>query len=148
MDEAFQLATSNNVSNFSLQIKGWPGPIVQQRDKYPSNFVTPKTPAQFQDVGSQRFNSELALFLLVASEADFWIYSWFWQFYDYIPGDATSTVASDFYPQAKCKLGQPKGPYTRNTGTWTYSRKFEYADVFVDLNNRTASKVTFDSCDI
>ena len=27
---------------------------------------------------AERFNSELALFLLVADELDYWIYSWFW----------------------------------------------------------------------
>ena len=71
----------------------------------------------------------------------------FWGFYDYIPGDPTSSVPTDFFPQAKCKLGAPIGKYTRKPGTWTYTRKYTHADVFVDLIDRIASKVTFTGCD-
>ena len=41
-------------------------------------MVQPNTTALQQKIGLERFNSELALFLLVASERDYWIYSWFW----------------------------------------------------------------------
>jgi hypothetical protein len=147
MDEAFQLATSDVVSNISLLIKGWPGPIVRQKDMYPPNIPTPKTPAELQQVAGDRFNSELALFLLVADANDFWIYSWFWGFYDYVPNEAESTVPSAFFPQAQCALGPPKGPYTRTSPTaWLYERHFEHASVFVDLGNRTASRVDFIDC--
>ena len=37
MDQAFQMATSATVANMTLQVKGWPGPIVKQRDQYPPN---------------------------------------------------------------------------------------------------------------
>ena len=53
----------------------------------------------------------------MAKETDFWIYSWFWGWYSYVGGNETSTVPADFYPQAKCKLGAPAGPYTRVAGT-------------------------------
>lgn len=146
MDQAFELVTSPTVANMTVQIKGWPGPIIKQRDQYPSNGPpTPQTPAEFAEVASARFNNELAIFLLVANEFDTWIYSWFWGFYDYVPGDPTSTIPAGFFPEANCKLGAPKGPYTRDPATMTYTRDFEHAHVFVDLKNRTACSVKFDT---
>lgn len=147
VDEGFQLAVSPLLKNVSTVFKGWPGPIIHQRDQYPPTIPTPQTPAEFQKVAGERFNSELALFLLVAGELDYWVYSWFWSFYDYIPGNESSTVPAEFYPEAKCKLGEPYGPYYRVPGTWTYRRMFKHATVFVDLENRTASHVDLVNCD-
>ena len=98
---------------------------------------------ELQRVGGERFNSELAFFLLVAEDTMFWLYSWFWGFDDWVPGQVDSSVPAGFFPQAKCQLGAPKGKATRKVGTWTYTRQYEHASVFVDLNNRTASSVTF-----
>ena len=70
---------------------------------------TPSTPAEMQTAAALRFNSELAYFLLVATEFDFWIYSWFWDWGNYVPGSAESTVPMAFYPEAKCKVGAPSG---------------------------------------
>ena len=145
MDQAFALV-AHNLTNVTTQIKGWPGPIVRQRDQYPPNMPTPATPAQMQQLAAERFNSELALFLLVASEFDYWIYSAFWGFDDFVPGHPDSTVPATFFPQARCPLGPPAGPYTRRPGTWTYTRDFAHAHVFVDLTNRTASRVDFAAC--
>ena len=78
MDTAFQFTQNSILSNHTIQIKGWPGPIIRQKDMYPPNIPTPKTPAELQKDALDRFNSELALFLLVAEAKDFWIYSWFW----------------------------------------------------------------------
>jgi hypothetical protein len=146
MDGAIRLASSPLVSNITLQIKGWPGPIVRQKDIYPPNIPTPATPAEFQQIASDRFNSELALFLLVANEFDFWIYSWFWGWYDYIPGKPQSTVPVDFFPQLQCPLGAPITGPMRVNGTWTYKREFEHASVLVDLTDRNASHVKFEQC--
>ena len=144
MEGAFVTATLPVLANHTLQIKGWPGPIVRQRDHYPSGLVQPETPEDFQRVAAQRFNSELALFLLVASERDFWIYSWFWDWDNYVPGHPDSTVPPDFFPQAKCKLGAPLGPRQKaSDGTW--NRAFAHARVHVDLVNRSASRVDFDN---
>jgi len=149
MASAIELASSSSLANVTLKIKGWPGPIIGQKDKYPANIPTPTTPAEKQRVAGERFNTELALFLLVASEKDFWVYSWFWSFGDYIPADVSadpaSTVPAGFYPDAKCALGAPKGP-AKKTGAATYERSFEHASVFVDLANRTASRVDFVGC--
>ena len=147
MEQAFDLATSPKVSNITIQIKGWPGPIVKQRDMYPPTLVQPKTTSEFQRVSGERFNSELALFLLVASENTFWMYSWFWGFNDWVPGQTDSTVGSPFFPEAKCQLGAPLGPRQRVVGGNTYTREFQHASVFVDLSNRTNSHVNFNgSC--
>eukprot|EP01062_Namystynia_karyoxenos_P037789 TRINITY_DN27492_c0_g1_i4.p1 TRINITY_DN27492_c0_g1~~TRINITY_DN27492_c0_g1_i4.p1 ORF type:complete len:454 (+),score=138.46 TRINITY_DN27492_c0_g1_i4:95-1363(+) len=146
MAQAIALASSPLLSNVTTQIKGWPGPIVHQRDQYPPNMPTPKTPGELQQVSATRFNSELALFLLVASPNHFWIYSWFWGWDDYVPGAPDSSVPPAFFPEAKCPLGAPAGPATRAAGTWTYRREFEHASVFVDLGNRSASRVAFRGC--
>ena len=47
------------------------------------------------------------------------------------------------FPQAKCALGLPKGPPARKAGTWTFTREYEHASVFVDLTNRSAGHVHF-----
>lgn len=146
MASAIDLANSSLLANVTTQIKGWPGPIVRQRDIYPPAIPGPKTPAEFQEVIAQRFNSELALFLLVADRFDFWIYSWFWGWDDYVPGHPDSTIPAAYFPEARCPLGAPTAPAQRASGSWTYTRTFEHASVFVDLNNRTASKVTFTKC--
>jgi len=148
MDEAIQLALSPVVSNITIQIKGWPGPIVQQTDIYPPNIPSLSTPAEFQQIAGHRFNSELALFLLVANEFDFWIYSWFWGWYDFIPGNPVSTVPANFFPELQCPLGAPATDPVRVKGTWTYKREFEHASVLVDLTDRNASYVTFSNCDL
>ena len=148
MDEAISMLESQLVTNRTIHVKGWPGPIVQQRDKYPPNIPTPSTPAELQQVAGVRFNSELALFLLTAQPGYFWVYSWFWGFDDYVPNESDSSVPADFFPQAKCHLGAPKGGPARVLGTWTYKREFEHASVFVDLKNRTASRVSFVGCHV
>jgi len=143
VDQGFSLVQSKLLSNLTLQIKGWPGPIVRQRDIYPPNIPTPKGPAELQRVTAERFNSELALYLLVAEESFFWLYSWFWGWDDWVPGQPDSSVPANFFPESKCQLGAPKSQGARVGSTWTYTREFEYATVFVDLNNRTNSNVKF-----
>ena len=146
MDEGFQLVASPLLSNFTTQIKGWVGPVIKQRGMFPPNFQQVNTSAGMIREASERFNSELALFLLVATEHDFWIYSWFWGWYDYVGGNPQSSIPADFFPQASCKLGAPAGPYERVAGTYTYKRQFAHASVFVDLTNRTNSRVDFVGC--
>ena len=78
MEGAFDIVANQSYANHSFFIKGWPGPIIRQRDMYPPNIPTPTTPEEKASEAAKRFNNELALFLLHASEKDFWIYSWFW----------------------------------------------------------------------
>ena len=124
-----------------------PGPIVHQKDVYPPNIQPqPTSVAVKQQIAADRFNSELALFLLTATTNNYWIYSWFWDLNDYVPNNPMSTVPPAFFPQANCPLGEPQGPPMRVDNTWTYQRRFEHASVFVDLNNRTNSRVDFTNC--
>lgn len=146
MDNAFSFMQSALVSNITIQIKGWVGPIVKQKDNYPPNIPTPTTNADKQQVAGERFNNELALFLMVAEESFYWMYSWFWSFDDWVPGQPDSSIPTSFFPEAKCKLGAPKGKGKRVGTTWTYTREFESASVFVDLTDRTQCKVTFHKC--
>ena len=104
---------------------------------------TPTPGAERQQAMAERFNSELALFLLVAEDHMWWLYSWFWGFDSFVPGQPDSDVPTGFFPQAKCALGAPKGAPERKAGTWTYAREYEHASVFVDLTNRTACRVDF-----
>ena len=143
MDTLMSLVRSKLLSNNTLQIKGWVGPTISQPGKWPTQMHTPAPGAERQQAMAERFNSELALFLLVAEDHMWWLYSWFWGFDSFVPGQPDSDVPPNFFPQAKCQLGLPKGPPTRLEGTWTYTRKYEHADVFVDLTNRTACRVDF-----
>jgi hypothetical protein len=143
MDALFKLVRSQLLSNMTLQVKGWVGPVISQPGKWPVQMHTPTPGAERQQAMAERFNSELALFLLVAEDYMWWMYSWFWGFDSWVPGQPDSDVPKGFCPQAKCALGAPKGPPSRKAGTWTYSREFAHASVFVDLTNRSASHVTF-----
>jgi len=143
MDGAFDLARSAALSNLTLQVKGWVGPVIKQQGHYPPSMHTPATPAEQAAVAAERFNSELALFLLVAEDRTFWLYSWFWGFDSWVPDRSDSQTPHGFYPQAACALGAPGGPPQRVGATWTYTREYAHASVFVDLTNRTASRVDF-----
>lgn len=145
MEEAFQLAGSKPLSNMTVQIKGWVGPVIKQMGNYPPQIPTPKTPAEQQKVAGERFNSELALFLLVAEDHMYWMYSWFWGFDSWVPDLPDSQVPHGFFPQAKCQLGAPVGPMKKASKT-TFTREYAHASVFVDLGNRTASRVDFKNC--
>ena len=142
MNDVFNLIRSETLGNMTQFIKGWPGPIIEQRDIYPPNLPQPVTRADFKQVAGDRFNSELALFLLVAEDHMFWQYSWFWGFDDWVPNQPDSSVPDNFFPQTKCQLGEPKGTLVTSDNV-TFTREFEYASVWVNLNNRTDSKVTF-----
>jgi hypothetical protein len=143
MDALFTLVRSKMLANMTLQVKGWVGPVMAQQGIYPPQMHTPTPGAERRAEMARRFNSELALFLLVAEDHMYWMYSWFWAFDSWVPNEKDSDVPSEFFPQAKCALGKPKGPPVRNAATSTYTRKYEHASVFVDLTNRTACTVTF-----
>ena len=143
MDALMTLVRSELLSNMTVQVKGWVGPVISQQGKWPTQMHTPTPGAERQAAMGERFNSELALFLLVAEDHMWWLYSWFWGFDSWVPGQPDSDVPAGFFPQTKCALGNPKGAPVRIDGTWTYTREYEHASVFVDLTNRTAGRVDF-----
>ena len=63
-------------------------------------------------------------------------------FDSWVPDEPASQTPHGFYREAGCALGAPVGP-PRKGPAWTYTREYASASVFVDLKNRTASKVTF-----
>lgn len=142
MEESFAMMASPVLANMTVQVKGWPGPLIAQKDMYPPTLPQPTTPADFQKIAGERFNSELAFYLLIAEETRFWCYSWFWSGADYVPKIAGSSVPDEFYPEASCQLGAPLGSMKKVDET-TYTREYEHASVLVDLKNRTNSKVAF-----
>ena len=143
MDALITLVRSQLLSNMTMQIKGWVGPVISQPGKWPTQMHTPTPGVERQRAMAERFNSELAFFLLVAEDHMWWLYSWFWGFDSFVPGQRDSDVPTGFFPEAQCELGSPTGAPTRKPGTWTYTREYEHASVFVDLTNRTASHVRF-----
>jgi hypothetical protein len=143
MDEAFDLVRSPLLSNMTVQVKGWVGPVIKQPGHYAPQIHTPTGTAEQALVAGARFNSELALFLLVAEDHMYWMYSWFWGFDSWVPDLPDSQTPHGFFPQATCQLGAPAGPPKRDGNTWTYTREYAHASVFVDLTNRTACRVVF-----
>jgi hypothetical protein len=143
MDAAFDFIRSPIMSNMTVQVKGWVGPVIKQPGHYAPQIHTPTGATEQAQVAGERFNSELALFLLVAEDHMFWMYSWFWGFDSWVPDQSDSQVPHGFFPQTKCQLGAPAGPPKRVGETWTYTREYAHASVFVNLDNRTASRVEF-----
>eukprot|EP00045_Choanoeca_perplexa_P015967 m.208259 g.208259 ORF g.208259 m.208259 type:complete len:459 (-) comp17131_c0_seq1:1160-2536(-) len=138
----FEVAASPLLNNRTIQVKGWPGPIIKQPDMWPASWPTPQTPAQFRQQALLQFNNALSYFLIVAKDNFWWSYSWFWHMIDIEPFDPASTVPSGFFPELSCQLGEPKGP-AKMVDRWLYVREFEYATVHVDLTKRADSNVTF-----
>lgn len=138
----FQTLQDPLLRNRTVQFKGWPGPIIAQRDKWPNNtaYPQPVTLDDFRRDAADQFNNALSYFLLVAEPNYWWSYSWFWHMADLIPTVQDSTVPAEFYPQLQCQLGPPKGP-VRKLYEHVYERQYEYARVHVDLTNRKASYV-------
>jgi hypothetical protein len=143
----FETIRSPINQNRTLLIKAWPGPIVKQKDIWP-NHSEPKTPEEMRKAAQDYLNAALALFLLVAEDTMWFSYSWFWAAGDYIPFGKDHTCPDEFYPTFKCPLGEPLGPPKRahnatKKDDYVYIREYEHASVYVDLNNRDATGVTW-----
>jgi hypothetical protein len=74
MDALFTLVRSRLLSNMTMQIKGWVGPTISQPGKWPAQMHTPTPGAERRQAMADRFNAELALFLLVAEDHMWWLY--------------------------------------------------------------------------
>eukprot|EP00041_Stephanoeca_diplocostata_P028183 m.789701 g.789701 ORF g.789701 m.789701 type:complete len:419 (+) comp23324_c0_seq11:324-1580(+) len=132
-DVMFNVARAPENMHRTMQIKTWPGPIVKQRDIWFNN-TQPTTPSDFQKQGATYANSALATFLLIA-EDNFWMgYSWFWKAHDFVPFGEDCTCPDNWYPEFNCPLGAPLGP-PQDKGNYQYTREYEHASIFVDLND-------------
>ena len=54
MNAGIELATGPLVANITLKIKGWPGPIIAQRDHYPPTMKSPTTRAEYKQIAGVR----------------------------------------------------------------------------------------------
>jgi len=105
--------------------KGWP----QFTWRTDPEFM--KRPHEEQHrLASEQILFPLACFLVGAEKHCYFCYTWGWN-----PEHGTF----DWYPEFDKKLGEPRGPATREG--WTYRREFAHASVFVDLE---AKKATID----
>eukprot|EP00039_Didymoeca_costata_P013434 m.203969 g.203969 ORF g.203969 m.203969 type:complete len:442 (+) comp15768_c2_seq3:94-1419(+) len=124
-----------NGTNEHMAIPSWGG-------------ATPR-PTDLEDVkkaSAERLVESLAPFLIVANPTVFFSYAWFYDlnsgYYDCTDFDRLSCTAPDgWYPEFSKPIGEPSGPAVQNGNVWT--RSFEHVDVYVDLANRSASKLTW-----
>ena len=116
-----------------FRINSWAGPV-----------KAPTTADAVRKAAADRLVESLAPFLIVANERVFLGYAWFYSVEDgYIPCKAGVECAmpSEWYPEFTRPLGPPKGAALQNGTIWT--REFEHASVYVDLRDRTASRITW-----
>ena len=117
----------------SFLIASWKGPV-----------PVPATAAGCRVAAAERLVESLAPFLIVANERVFLSYAWFYSIQDgYIPCKAgvECGMPSEWYPEFTRPLGPPKAAAARQGTVWT--REFEHASVYVDLANRSASRITW-----
>jgi hypothetical protein len=100
------------------------------------------------------FDFALALFLSVAQTNTFFFYGAVW--YELHQGFVTCPEAEesccapdDWYPKLDKPLGAPKGERVAVAGRpYEWTREFEHATVFLNLNLPNASTVTFHAADL
>lgn len=105
---------------------------------------TPESAAATRTAAAERLVESLAPFLIVANKRTFLSYAWFYNIEDgYIPCPAEYEcgMPSKWYPEFSRPIGEPKGPATTDPTRTIWTREFQHASVFVDLRNRSASKI-------
>jgi hypothetical protein len=123
---------------------GWWGPV-----KAPAQWMKAPEYAPIDVVNATKQASadllvqSLAPFLIVAEETSFFGYGWFYDMESgYAPCDDNRTLClapDGWYPEYSKPLGPPKGPAVESGDVWT--RDFAHASVFVDLRNRSLSRI-------
>ena len=149
------LYISRQLGNTVLS-RGYPGPCmtpfhrindnISQVPSWPHN-AQPKTPADLKKAASELVELALAPFLIIVEPNVWFSYAWFYEMnagWVTCPSAPDSCTAPDnWYPEFDRPLGNALGQAVRN-GT-VYTREFEHASVYVDLKDRTASKITWKS---
>lgn len=107
--------------------------------------VTPTTVEGLQSAAARLIDQALAPYLIVTGPSVWWSYAYFYGsdtgFYECKANPKSCLAPAGWYPALRAKLGKPLGP-AKNTG-WKWSREFEFATVSIDLEDRTASRVSF-----
>eukprot|EP00117_Sycon_ciliatum_P030280 scpid75107/ scgid23912/ len=130
---ATQPFVSRGEPSNSFRISSWSGSV-----------PVPNTTEECRQAMAERINEVVAPFLIVANEHVFFSFAWFYGIADgHIPCKAgvECGMPSEWYPEFTRPLGPPKAAATRQGTVWT--REFEHASVYVDLANRSASRVTW-----
>eukprot|EP00117_Sycon_ciliatum_P021279 scpid75440/ scgid18700/ len=156
MERTFETVINASSAGHTIVIHAYPGPATvpfASRGTPGNDFIVPSWNGQVQvpttaegcrEAAAKRLVESLAPFLIVANERVFLGYAWLYSIEDgYIPCKAgvECGMPSEWYPEFTRPLGPPKAAATRQGTVWT--REFEHASVYVDLANRSASRVTW-----
>lgn len=104
-------------------VKGWPG----NNTPWTEGF-NEKTRDQKLDILREQLEFSLAIFLIAAQENYYFGYSW---------GYGIEDGWLEELDELKRPLGPPKGAAKKNG--WIYTRQFEHASVWVDIENEKAT---------
>jgi hypothetical protein len=102
-------------------MKGWPGFNFTQREIRDVPYETLLARAQ------EEITFPLACFLIAAQEHSYFCYGW---------GYREDGGSLGWYDEFDKPLGPPKAQAVKSD--WVYERSFEHADVWVDIENKTA----------
>ena len=100
--------------------KAWPG--FHQKDKE----LMKRPHEELVKIAARNITFPLASFLIAAGPNCYFQYTWGW---------SSDNGTFDWYPEFDKPLGAPKGDATRDG--FKYTREFEHASVFVDLETKT-----------
>ncbi|MEY4384978.1 MAG: hypothetical protein RLY20_261 [Verrucomicrobiota bacterium] len=100
--------------------KGWPG--FHQKDKE----LMKRPHEELVKIAAKNITFPLASFLIAAGPNCYFQYTWGW---------SSDNGTFDWYPEFEKPLGAPKGDAKRDG--FKYTREFEHASVFVDLETKT-----------
>lgn len=117
--EQLRLAAKNKKV---MMVKGWP--------RYSYRRTTERENVSMETIDKhikEDITFPLSCFLIGAGEYAYFVYSW---------GYRTAHGNMVDYPEYSKPLGEPLGDYKRDG--WVFTRKFKYADVWLDLENRKA----------
>lgn len=102
--------------------KGWPG------FTWLDSEMMERSNAELAALATDAITFPLAAFLIVAEEHSYFNYTWGYQ---------SQHGALDWHPEFDKPLGAPRGAAVRDG--WTYTRQFEHASVFIDLETKSAT---------
>jgi len=130
-DKACILSDWNKIKMASAKgkitiIKCWPDHDFNWLNKE----LMKKSGEELEKEARSKISYPLACFLIGAQSYSYFCYSWGYQ---KLQGSLID------YPEYHKKLGNPKGDFKReNPENWVFTRAFEFADVWVDLEKRIA----------
>jgi len=115
--------TSASSMGKTVVVKGWPDPTFNWTNK--EKIRVPS--AELADEARKKIIFSLACFLIAAQENSYFSYSWGWR-------EQHGSLVD--YPEFHKPLGKPKGQAKKEG--WVYTRSYEHASVWVDLDDRKA----------